>query len=36
MARRNFLMDEYWKNKITDWEPELAFKGKTKEDWTIW
>lgn len=29
-------MQQYWLNKIENWEPLLAFKGETKKDWDEW
>ena len=36
MKERNFSMNKYWMSRIKDWEPELAFKGSTIEDWAAW
>ncbi len=36
MKERNFSMNRYWMYRIRNWVPELAFKGKTKEDWEEW
>jgi hypothetical protein len=29
-------MHEYWMERIRNWEPLMAFKGKTREDWEQW
>jgi dienelactone hydrolase len=36
MKKRNFSMQEYWMNRIKDWEPVYSFKGETREDWADW
>ncbi len=36
MTKRNFSMNKYWLDLIQDHEPELAFKGSTREDWEKW
>lgn len=36
IRNRNFSMQNYWMEKIKNWEPELAFKGETKEEWEKW
>ncbi|MFA5528903.1 MAG: alpha/beta hydrolase family protein, partial [Peptostreptococcales bacterium] len=36
MSERNFSMNEYWNKIAKKWEPELSFRGKTYEDWTVW
>lgn len=36
MPERNFSMEKYWLDMIRDYEPELAFKGSTREDWEEW
>jgi dienelactone hydrolase len=36
MANRNFSMIDYFNKRAAEWEPLLAFKGKTKRDWQNW
>jgi len=36
MAKRNFSMIEYFNRIAADWEPLLAFKGSTQEDFEEW
>lgn len=36
MNKRNFSMNQYWMNRIKDWEPVLAFKGSTLQEWDEW
>ncbi len=36
MAKRQFSMIEYFNRRAKDWEPKLAFKGKTVEEWKAW
>ena len=36
MAKRNFSMIEYFNKMAEDWQPELAFRGSTKEDFESW
>lgn len=36
MSKRNFSMNQYWLEKIKNWEPKLSFKGSTLTDWDDW
>lgn len=36
MAGRNFSMIGYFNAIAKDWEPELTFRGATREDWQEW
>jgi hypothetical protein len=36
MSDRNYSMLQYWKKKIQNWRPSLAFEGNDKKDWEIW
>ena len=36
MSERNYLIHEYFMKKIENYEPELAFKGKSQEDFKSW
>lgn len=36
MAKRNFSMTQYWNERFKDWQPELSFKGSSKQDFDKW
>ena len=36
MARRNFSMIEYFRERAKDWRPLLAFEGRTAAEWPAW
>jgi hypothetical protein len=36
MAKRNFSMVEYFNKIAEDWQPELAFRGSTREEFEQW
>ncbi len=35
-SQRNFSMRSYWEKITQDWQPLLAFRGKTRADWEAW
>lgn len=36
MSERNFSMAKYWENITKNWQPLMAFKGNSKQEWELW